>query len=105
MSPFLRVALQRTISDNPAPMTTTQLVLLSALLHAGWNLCIKRHPKPAEATQVVVALAGIGALVCWACQTLMTGSAGMGTARAWVYASFCGVSEFVYFVGLGRALA
>jgi drug/metabolite transporter (DMT)-like permease len=76
------------------------LVVVSAVVHAGWNALVKRHPDPEAAAIVVVA----GAAACAALGSVATGE-GPPPAAAWPWVLASGGVEAVYFVALGRALA
>lgn len=80
------------------------LVLGSAVLHAGWNLCIKRHPDPNAGLTAVAGISATFGLVI----TLLEVASGLGppfaSARAVELAVACGVAEAAYFLALGRTL-
>ncbi len=81
-------------------MLAASVVLLSAALHALWNVAIRRNKDSMAATVIVVAgsalLAGIAA--CF----LHGAAAGVLVATEWGLAA--GLWEGVYFLALGRAL-
>ncbi len=81
------------------PGVAILLVVVSAIVHAGWNAIVKRQADPEAAAALVV----VGAAACSAALGALAGEGIPGSAWPWVLAS--GVVEGVYFVTLGRALA
>lgn len=82
---------------------TAALVLLSALLHAGWNTVLRGEPDKPRAVVVAVglasALAGLVALVQGA-----TGTAAFPTTAALGFTLAAGAFEAVYVPALARGL-
>lgn len=85
----------------PGPVT---LVLLSALLHALWNLGLKRHPDPNAGMTVVAGISGTVGLACALGEAALGYGPAFSAPRAVGLALSCGVSESLYFLALGRAL-
>lgn len=81
--------------SNPAA-----LVLCSAVLHAGWNLCVKRHPDPNAGMTAIAGISGLFGLAF----TLVDGTRPFPGSRALALAVLCGLAESAYFLALGRAL-
>ena len=79
------------------------LVLASAVLHASWNLLVKRHPDPNAG---IAAVAGLGGLVGLSAAMLEVagGRVAFPDAHAFRLSLVCGVSEAAYFLCLGRTL-
>lgn len=76
------------------------LVIVSALLHAGWNAILKRRAEPENAVAGVLLVSGTSA----ASLALVYGS-GMPTGQGLVWSLLCGVVQTAYFVALAKALA
>ncbi|MBI4870591.1 MAG: EamA family transporter [Candidatus Riflebacteria bacterium] len=85
-------------------MTAVWLVLASALLHAGWNLCLKWHRDPEAATAAVVAGTAGLTLAAGVAEAAWLGKPAFATWSAAALACCCGLTETVMFVSLGRAL-
>lgn len=77
------------------------LILLSALLHAGWNALVKRLPDPRTATVGVLT----GATLTAAVAALSGEAPPFATGRAVSFACLAGAFEGAYFATLGAALA
>jgi drug/metabolite transporter (DMT)-like permease len=75
-------------------------MLLSAALHAGWNLLMRRHYDAPAATVLLMALA-----CCVTLAVSLLGPSHPGELRlAFEWGLLAGLSEGLYFVTLGRAL-
>lgn len=85
--------------SNPAV-----LVLASAVLHAGWNLCVKRHPDPNAGMTAIAGVSGLFGLGFTLVETARGAGAPFPDATALALAVFCGIAESAYFLALGRAL-
>ncbi len=83
------------------PIGPLALILLSALLHAGWNALVKRFPDARTATVGVLAVATLAAAVA----ALFGDAVPFATPRALGLALAAGVFEGAYFATLGAALA
>ncbi len=83
------------------PLGPLALILLSALLHAGWNALVKRCPDARTATVGVLAVATVAA----AAAALLGDAPAFATGRALALALAAGVFEGAYFATLGAALA
>ncbi|MCB9561637.1 MAG: permease [Kofleriaceae bacterium] len=81
------------------------VVLASALLHAGWNALLRRHPVKDAAGVAVVAIAAAVAMGVAAIEAVVRARAPFagGAAVAWTVAA--GLCEAGYFAALVRALA
>lgn len=77
----------------------TLLVLLSALLHAGWNALVKREREPQTATLGVLLLAAVIAVAI----SLLTHQ-GLGTPSGHLFTVASGLCEAGYVFCLARAL-
>jgi drug/metabolite transporter (DMT)-like permease len=77
------------------------LLILSAVLHAGWNALLKREPDKATSSAVVLAVA---TAVTATFVPFISGPA-FATPVAWVWAIGAGACEGAYFVTLVAALA
>jgi drug/metabolite transporter (DMT)-like permease len=80
------------------------LVLASAVLHAAWNVCVKRHPDPNAGMSVMAASCCIWAAAIAAIEWALGWGAPFATARAGALALVCGASEAAYMLCLGRSL-
>ncbi len=76
------------------------IMLVSALLHAGWNLAMRRHGDAPAAT---VLLLGISCCVTLAI-SLLGGPSAAALKLAFEWGLLAGLSEGLYFISLGRAL-
>ena len=85
-------------------MSPLALVLWSALFHATWNLLIKRHPDPNAGMTAVAGISGLFGLAFTVAELARGGAAPFPDRWALALAIFCGLSESVYFLSLGRAL-
>jgi uncharacterized membrane protein len=81
-------------------VTATCLVILSAVLHAGWNAAVKRQRRPDLAAIVVLGVAAI----CASAVAPFARVEAFASRAALVWAIVAGVAEAGYFVTLGRAL-
>ncbi len=81
-------------------MLAVALMLLSALLNAGWNFAVRRHGD-AEAATALVVLGSLG----WALLSTPLWPLPVDAVdRSIAFGVLAGVSEGFYFVALGRAL-
>ncbi len=83
------------------PAGPLALILLSALLHAGWNALVKRLPDTRAATVGVL----LGATVFAAAAALHADAPWFATPRALLLGCLAGAFEGAYFITLGAALA
>ncbi len=79
------------------------LIVLSAVLHAGWNAMLRREIDKDRAVVVAVAIGAAIATLAAAARWL-GGTAPFASSAALAWTLVAGVVEAVYFAALGRAL-
>ncbi|MEZ4366539.1 MAG: hypothetical protein R2939_09665 [Kofleriaceae bacterium] len=80
------------------------LVLISALLHAGWNALLRLEPDKDDGVVLAIAVAAAVALIAGAGRSALGGTT-FPTVAALGWTLAAGVIEAAYFAALARALA
>ncbi len=79
-------------------------VLASALLHAGWNALLRRHPRKDAAGVAVMTIAGAVATAVATAWWIATASGPLPSVDAALWTAAAGAFEAGYFVALTRGL-
>jgi uncharacterized membrane protein len=88
----------------PSSGVLVGFVLASALLHAGWNALLRRHPRKDAAAVAVMSIAGAASTVVAAAWWIATARGPLPTWTAAVWTLAAGLCEAGYFAALTRGL-